>query len=385
MRQIAYPAALGSCCVLGSGSAPLSAAEWSLTPNYSASVDYNNNRRLIPDDKGTDASVLAIDLLFKRALEDMQFTFEPRYVLRRFTDPSLGNGDDRIVKAGFNWLGEQSTVNLTASYWDQSTLTTELLETGIASANTHRRMLQTGATWTLNQTERRALIAQLSYLDVSYYGQAEKQFPGYRYPSGSVGERFIFSERGSFTVSTYGSVLSSPTPGGSSRELGLQSEINYAFSERTSIDASIGESSRKLNGDDSHGTDASIALNHSLYLGQITLGYTRSLVPYGTGFLVEQQRFTATLSRPLTPFLASDVSFVRVQNNEAAVLLRIDRPNYNSLSAGLNWRPVETWSIGARLEGVRAGLPPGSGPTSVNGWNSSVTVTWYPFPKSRSW
>jgi hypothetical protein len=78
------------------------------------------------------------------------------------------------------------------------------------------------------------------------------------------------------------------------------------------------------------------------------------------------------------------VSFVRVQNNEAAVLLRIDRPNYNSLSAGLNWRPVETWSIGARLEGVRAGLP-GPGPTSVNGWNSSVTVTWYPFPKSRSW
>jgi hypothetical protein len=384
MRQIAYPAALGSCCALGAGAAPLSAAEWSLTPNYSASVDYNNNRRLIPDSKGSDASVLAIDLLFKRALEDMQFTFEPRYVLRRFTDPSLGNGDDRSAKAGFNWLGEQSTVNLTASYWDQSTLTTELLETGIVSANTHRRMVQTGATWTLNQTERRALIAQLSYMDVSYYGEAARLFPGYRYPSGSVGERFVFSERGSFTVSTYGSVLSSPTPGGSSREVGLQAEINYAFSERTSIDASIGESSRKLTGDDSHGTDASVALNHSLYLGQVSLGYTRSLVPYGIGFLVEQQRFTATLSRPLTPLLASDVSFVRVQNNEAAVLLHIDRPNYNSLSVGLNWRPVETWSLGARVEGVRAGLE-GPGPTSVNGWNSSLTVTWYPFPKSRSW
>ena len=256
MRQIAYPAALGSCCALGTGAQPLWAAEWSITPNYSASVDYDANRRLILDGKGSGAAVLAIDLHFKRALEDMEFTFDPRYALRRFTDPTLGNGDDRSVNAGFNWIREKSTLNLTASYWDQSTLTTELLETGLLSANTHRRSAQAGGSWNWNQTERRILIAQLNYSDTSYYGGNAALLPGFRYTSGSLGERFSFSERGSFTVSAYGSILSSRTPGNSSHEAGLQGEVVYAFSERTQADVSIGESSRVLEGQNSHGTDA---------------------------------------------------------------------------------------------------------------------------------
>src|SRR6202011_3032593 len=181
MRQIAYPAALGSC-VLGAGGSPVWAAEWSITPSYSASVDYESNRRLAADAKGSDATVLAVDFRFKRALEDMEFTLEPHYAFRRFTDPSLGNGDDRSLNAGFNSIGERSTLKLTASYWDQSTLTTELLETGIVSADTHRRASQAGAAWNWNQTDRRTLVAQLNHMDVSYYGQAARSLPGYRYP-----------------------------------------------------------------------------------------------------------------------------------------------------------------------------------------------------------
>jgi hypothetical protein len=107
-------------------------------------------------------------------------------------------------------------------------------------------------------------------------------------------------------------------------------------------------------------------------------------VPYGTGFLVQQQQFTAGFSRPLSPYLDYNVAFLRIQNNDIAVLLRVDRPSYNSLSAGLNWHPAETWSVAARLEAVRTQLIGVAGPT-VTGWGSSVTVTWAPFPMSRSW
>ena len=355
-----------------------------MTPNYSASVDYDSNRRLQAEGKSSDASVLAVDLRFKRAMEDTELTIEPRYAFRRFTDPSLGNGDDRSVNAGLNWLGERSTLNLTASYWDQSTLTTELLETGIVSADTHRRLGQAGASWNWNQTERSRLIAQLSYLDVSYHGRAEALFPGYRYPSGSLGERFSFSERGSFTVSAYGSLLESDTQGNSSHVLGLRGEIIYLFSERTNIDVAIGESTRYLSGESTHGTDASVNATHSLFLGNLSLGYTRSLVPYGIGFLVEQQLWTASLSRPLTPYLDSTLSFLRVQNNETAVLLHIDRPYYNSLAANLNWHPVQTWSVGARLEAVRTQVF-GASTQTITAWRGGLNVTWTPFPKSRSW
>ena len=383
MRQIAYPAALGSC-VLGAGGSPVWAAEWSITPSYSASVDYESNRRLAADAKGSDATVLAVDFRFKRALEDMEFTLEPHYAFRRFTDPSLGNGDDRSLNAGFNSIGERSTLKLTASYWDQSTLTTELLETGIVSADTHRRASQAGASWNWNQTDRRALVAQLSYMDVSYYGQGAKSLPGYRYPSGSVGERFSFSERGSFTLSAYGSRLQSDTQGNSSRSVGLQTEIAYQFSERTSIDASLGESSRVLSGKNGYGTDVSVSVNHSLSLGRLSFGYTRSLVPYGTGFLVEQQLFTASIAHQLSDYLDSNLAFLRIQNNQTAVRLHIDRPDYNSLAASLNWHPAETWSVGARVEAIRTQVfgVPGQ---NLTAWRSAITLTWSPMPKSRSW
>jgi hypothetical protein len=383
MRQIAYPAALGSC-VLGAGSTPLRAAEWSIIPLYTTSVDYDSNRRLLLDARGSEATVLTADVRFKRAMEDLDYSIEPRYSFRRYTDGTLGNGDDRSLWGALNWGGERFSLNLTASYWDQSTLTTELLETGIVSGNTHRRMGQAGANFTWSQTERRALVAQFSYLDVKYHGQAAALLPGYRYPSGLLGERFSFSERGTLTVSAYGSVLDSSTQGNSSHSLGLQAELVYLFSELTNVDASIGESRRVLTGASSRGTDASISLSHTMLLGRATANYTRSLVPYGTGFLVERQQFTASMTRPLSQTLDSTLSFLRVQNNETAVLLRLDRRTYNSLALSLNWRPAETWSVGGQIEGIRSQLPDLAG-QAVKGWRSSLTITWTPIPTSRSW
>jgi hypothetical protein len=383
MRQISYPAALGSC-VLGAGAAPLRAAEWSITPSYSSSVDYDSNRRLSADEKGSDATVLGIDLKLKRALENLELTLEPRYALRRFSDPTLGNGDDRSIAAAANWSEERSLLNLTASYFDQSTLYAELLETGLVNADTHRRQSQAGATWNWTQTERRAVVAQFSYLDVSYYGSARKLLPGYRYPSGSIGEQFLFNERGSVTLSAFGSKLDSTTQGNSSRETGAQAEIAYALSERAKIDASVGRSTRVLSGQSSPGTDAALSFDYSLVSGRLNLTYKRSLVPYGLGFLVEQQQYTFNLARPLSPYWDTTLGFYRIQNNETAVLLGLDRRNFNDLSGGLNWHPAETWSVGALIERSWTQTADRNA-TPVNRWHSSISITWSPFPASRSW
>ena len=176
MRQIVLPATLGSCA-LGTGVAPLWAAQWTITPTYSSSVDYDSNRRLLTRGSASEAGVLTVDMRFDRALENFDFSLEPRYAFRRYSDSSLGNGDDRSIYGAINWNGEKSTLNVTASYWDQSTLATEVLETGIVTGDTHRRLAQAAATWNWNQTERRTLVAQLSDMDVSYYGQSAALLP----------------------------------------------------------------------------------------------------------------------------------------------------------------------------------------------------------------
>jgi hypothetical protein len=56
---------------------------------YSSSVDYDSNRRLLTDARGTGSAILTADLRFKHALEDSEISIEPRYTLRRYTDSSL--------------------------------------------------------------------------------------------------------------------------------------------------------------------------------------------------------------------------------------------------------------------------------------------------------
>jgi hypothetical protein len=383
VKRLAYPAAIG-CGLLGVGVSQVQAAEWSITPMYSSSVDYDSNRTLSRDARGSESGVLTADLRFTRALEDTNISIEPRYSFRRFSDPKLGNGDDRSLYASFNRSGERTSLNLTASYWDQSSLITEALETGIVRGDTHRRTAQSAGNWSWSQTEYRQLIAQLSYMDVSYYGQGSSLLPGYRYPSGSLGERFNFSERGSFTLSAYGNAISSDTRGNSSHEYGLQAQVIYAFSERTRFDASLGESVRKLAGVSSHGTDATLSLTHDITLGNLSLNYTRSLVPYGVGFLVQRQQLTASATRQFTPYLDGNISLFRIQNNQIAVQLAVDRSSYDGVSAALNWHMTETWNLGVQLAAMRTQAP-GLPNQTLTEWRSATTLIWSPRPIARSW
>jgi hypothetical protein len=381
---MAHPGTIGCGCLLTAAVAHVSAAEWSVAPTFSSSIDYDSNRRLDVDARSSESALLTADVRFKRALENSEIGIEPRYTLRRFSDASFGNGDDRSLSAGLRWMRERARLEVNASIFDQSTLTTELLETGIVRGDTHQRLAQASADWKWTLTERRQLTAQLAYADVNYYGQAQRLLPGYRYPSAQIGELYIFSDQGSVTLSAFGSQLSSDTPGNDSHEAGLRVALTYDFSPRTHFDGSLGESSRLLAGVSSHGTDASIALSHDETRGTESLAYTRSLVPYGIGFLVERQQLSISGTRRLSPYLDGTISLLRVENDQRAVLLGLDRRSYASASAGLNWRPAETWTLGVQVAGIHT-QGPGLAAGAVSEWRSAVTLTWTPHAHTRSW
>src|SRR6202022_642267 len=97
-------------------------------------------------------------------------------------------------------------------------------------------------------------------------------------------------------VSAFGDALTSARQGNSSHEEGGQVEFIDQFAEATSFDISVGESRRSLSGQSGSGTNGSVTLTHLLERGSASLSYVRSLVPYGTGVLVERQQFAAALT-----------------------------------------------------------------------------------------
>lgn len=363
------------------------AAEWSLAPMFSWGIDDDSNRLLVSDANATQSTWLFSNATLQRATDTTQLSITPQVRWQDYDSKELGTIVDRDLSAAFSWAQERGTLALAASSFDDSTVTTELTETGIASGDAHRRSEQASVSDTYDETEQRALVFQASYVDVSYYGPLTgllALLEGYRYPTASLGEQLNLSERTTLTATAFADELLARIPLNDSHEAGGQLELTHSFSERTRIDISAGESARSLAGERSTGTVASINMTHTEDLGSIALSYSRQLVPYGTGVLADRQQVTLSGTYNLTEKLDIDASVLRIQNSQSIVLLGLDRRSYFGTTFGLDWRPLEAWKLRGEIDTTHSETPEiVSRP--VSGWRAAVTLTWAPpYPFTRS-
>ena len=364
-----------------------------MQPIFSIETDYDNDRNLSTQPEGSEEAILAGDVKLQRAMESTQLFLEPRFDLRRYSDSIWGPGNDRSLNAGITWAGELMKVSLTGYLANQTTLATELTETGIINGDTRRKSGQLNGEWDWTHNERRLTYVQLGYVSASYSGTPliSLELPGYHYPNGAVGERFFLNERMTFSVSAFGDALTSERAGNSSHEAGGQVEFQDQLSEKNSFDVSVGESKRYLYGEHGSGTNAAVSAVHAFERGSISLSFVRSLVPYGTGVLVQRQQIVATLIRPLAPTLDLTLSLQRIQNNSSAVRLGLDRPFYDYGMLGLNWKMGESWSLQPQVSSgwSRPVAPLGATDiaaydVTVREWRAQVTLVWQPLPDSKS-
>jgi hypothetical protein len=363
------------------------AAEWSVQPSFSWSVDEDSNRAFLePSPGSSEGGVLATEWVFKRSLENTQISIDSALDTRRYTDSVLyPDATEGTLTAALMHTGERGQLALTAAAADQSLLTSELYETGIVAGNSHRLTLQGTLSASFSRTERRELFLQANVNDARYYGLASG-LPGFKYALGSFGERFFLSDRATLAVSAFGDRLftSSNTPGSASYEAGLQAQYTRTLSERLHLDASVGESRRSLA--ESHagfGTNASLSLTRDMTLGHVALSYTRSLTPYGIGSLVQVEQARASLDRKLGPYVSVDGNVFDIRNRAAAQFGI--RRSFDGAAAGLSWRPSETWTLRTEVSaGWTEPLASPGGRESVHEWRAGVTMTWRPLQSTAS-
>jgi hypothetical protein len=113
-----------------------------------------------------------------------------------------------------------------------------------------------------------------------------------------------------------------------------------------------------------------------MLLGTLAANYTRSLVPYGTGFLVQRQVINASATRSLTPYLNADVSVSRIQNSQSASAAGLDRLRYDTAALGLDWQIGETWTLRSQLSTNRS--QPIQATETVHQWAAALIMTWRP-------
>lgn len=392
-------AALGLGYMATTAAPPVRAAEWSLAPAVTVGIDDDSNRLLIPDSTADQSWWLLSNARLQRSTDTTQLSITPQLRWEHFDSEDIGDIADRDLNGAFSWTQERGSFSLTAASLDDSTVTTELTETGIASGDTHRRTDEASVSEIYGETERSALVVQAAYVYVSYYGALTGELAlleGYQYPSASVGERFNLSDRTSLTATAFADGLLARVRANDSREAGGQLELTHTFSESTQIDVSAGASARTLRSqivtdgsvslgtESSTGTVASADITHTTERGHVALSYSRQLVPYGTGVLAERQQLQLSGTYNLTEKLDIDASVLRIENNQSIVLLGIGRRSYTGTTLGLDWRAREAWKLRAEA-GTMQSQTIGLITRPVSGWRVALTLTWAPpYPYTRS-
>ena len=386
MTRATCHAVLGLGCVVAK---PLlaEAAQWSVAPTFTWGVDTDSNRYLTYPARASQSTWLFTSWQLQHASETMQLSLSPTLRWQTFDVRQYGDIFDRILGGSLSWEHERWRLDMSGSVANESTLTTELTETGIASNDLNRRTNSVSGTWTFSQTERRSLVLQAAYTDTSYSGPqagVSAYLVGYRYPNGFIGEQLQLTERDTLTPSAFYAALRSDIPQNDSRETGGQVDWVHNFTERMRLDIALGASDRSLAGTRSTGTVATVDFTRTSELGHVSFDYSRRLVPYGTGVLAQRTQYTLSVARNLSETFDVDASLLRIENNKYTVLLRLDRPSYTGVTAGLNWRPLETLRLRLEASGTDTQTLEIVGQQPLHEWRAALLLTWTPYPISRT-
>jgi hypothetical protein len=353
-----------------------SAAEWAIAPFLSWDADTQSNRALRTGDQPSQAVGASIDLTVVRRTETSEFTLAPHYNLQRFTDDVLPDVDDQMLSAGMRFDLERGTLNFGAQYSNQSTLTTELAETGVVLADAARETRAADAAWGFYHSDAQRLDVSTSFEDVDYNGAYTGVLFGYRFGSYSIGETRFFSPRVSLSASLFGTRLDSPERGSESREQGLSLGMNFSWSELTSLQATVGRSRRDIHGAGSRGATGTFALIHKAESHEYSLNLSHKLVPFGTGVLTEHDDVEFLISQDLQARLRGLVRAGFARNKDAGFGFTFDSRTYRYINTELLWQAGESW-VTSLTAGYASASELGA-PESIGGWSLGLRMNWTP-------
>ena len=393
-------AALGVGCL--AGGAPAHAAQWSFAPQVSVWVDDDSNRYLSTAPNLTQSAYVNPSAVFQWSSETIQLSLKPWLLWQQVSDSAYASVHSESLNGEYDWSGERGQLSLQGGISDYTTLATSIPDIGIVAPGLSRRTRQGSLSYALLQTERRSLVLQLSWMDLSYYGPNSRLydlFSGYEYGSVAIGEKFGLSEKTALTVSGFDNQLITPLGIGNSRESGLRLDLQRSFTERTSLKAYAGVSQRSLEELRSnvalpalHATNdvaglGGLTLSLATLRGHLDLDFADSLVPYSGGVLAQRESLTLSDTQSLSEKVDVTLSAARIQNSHAAVALGIDRGYYDTVTLGLDWHYAMSWRLHCEAGYTHTDtLIFGAGQSAqpVNEWRGALSLNWTPLPTVRT-
>jgi len=229
-----------SILLLAACAAGVDAAEWEIDPTITFRTGYTDNLRLNVDDKVSTAEVkLSPSAKFSVATPESGVSGNLRFDFRRFEDDSnLDDNNVRLITDAYHRM-ERSSLGLNLGLIKDTTLDSQLENTGLVFERVTRYQVNGGPSWTYNLDNRTNARVSYTYSDIQYNNTEGTAFTDFRIHSGVTTLRRVLSEKSDASATLSYNQTSNDNKV-DTNNTNLQGGGSYRFSETLSASLFVG-------------------------------------------------------------------------------------------------------------------------------------------------
>jgi hypothetical protein len=369
MMPIALRLPAGQClalCALGIYTLSGGAADWSIDPAVTVRSEYTDNLTLTPGvHEAIWAAVFSPEVKFGRKTETFEAKGELKANVNRYSDSELDT-EDYFARAVSTYSIERFLVGLSVDATRDSTLFTELLETGVVSARRQRNRLLVNPSFGYRFTERTTVKVDGVYRDVHYDDTAGTSLTDYDSYTLSATLQHALGARTLVHAGVFYDEFKTDPAAVASDTYGIETGVDHQFSETVEGSVAVGVRSttsellqqalvcigpvvsgiclgqivavRTPVEEESTGYIYSGALEKRFETGSLTARISREILPTAVGSLVETDAlrlaFVKNVSAVITASLTASVYRSRYIEDFASG----NDSRYYTLVPNLTWR-----------------------------------------------
>ena len=368
---------------------PSEAAEWSMEPSVDLRTEYNDNINFTsaphPSVWGV---ILSPDVKFSGTTEAFNVTGGLRFNFNRYFGEQGLDTNDHILILRSSYKGERDVLGFNVESVEDSTLVSELSDTGVVLARDQRHRLSANPSWSRSLTERTTFTASYTYTDVNYANNVATGLIDYRDQTATVGLSYRPGERDLATLTGYYDRYETSPGMFRANTYGIEVGYDRAFSE--TLHGSLAVGTRTTRGTST--TQALVCdgpILAGICFGNVTTiqsvtktnstGYifaanvdkqwetaklsgslSRAISPSGVGTLVQTDHLGVTWTRQWSPTVSSSVA-AGMYRSQYGQNVTGNNNNYYAIEPGVSWRLTEWWTLSggysyrsAKYEGSQA-------------------------------
>jgi hypothetical protein len=380
--------------IFGAGRAPLArlltaaplalagsagAAEWTFAPSTQIFSQVQDNPRLevSSDETATGAGAQA-SFDIKRRTERLDLALRPTVGLQRYWQKNdLDQNNQQLTLTG-EWRGERSVWAASAAATRDSTLNSELGNTGLTQLNRRHQGAVVNLSPSWMATERLSLGSSIEWEDNRYPGDVQGLLRDTRYETLAGSASYSVTDRTALSlIATAGRLF---TEGSTTRTdtSSVVMQMRWLGSSTWSATLGAGPSWTRAGGRNEPGVLYNVSLARGFERSSLTVNAIRTQSPSGRGDITELDSAGLSFSHQMTEHVSGSASMSFAHRRTAIPVLArdIEDVRYARAEGSVAWNFRSGWNVAMSLghSAQRAGVLTNDG--TARGSDVRLTLSW---------